>query len=353
MSASRQFGLASALRAIPSIPAGWALLCSERELRRGPIVRQVLGQRLVVFRTATGRIGVLDSRCAHLGADLARGRVAGETLVCPYHSWSYRPDGTCERVPAEPAAACDVRQLSYPAEARHGFVYYFHAPRALYPLPFFDAVDPDQYVCSTPIEIVLECPWYMVGVNAFDFQHLHAVHERRLLESPRVDSPTPWSRAATTRCAVGSSTWYDCAMRAFAGPDAEMTAASWAGSLIFVRVRFARMTTYGMVSVRPLGENSTVTHILAYAPRSKSMALDAARLRVRRFFIGEFVRADASRLDGLRAGPLHTIDADRELRAYLLWLARASNGLQADSFTMRTRELVASASGTRTWNPEP
>lgn len=344
MSAAPQFELASALGTIPSVPAGWTLLCSERELHHGPAVRQVLGQRLVVFKTATGSVGVLDSRCAHLGADLARGRVVGETLECPYHSWRYRPDGTCERLPADPAAACDVRQISYPSEVRHGSVYYFHGPRALYPLPFFDTIDPGEFVCSKPLEIVLGCPWYMVGANAFDFQHLYAVHERRLLDAPLVDASTPWSRVATTRSVVGSSTWYDRITRRFSGPGAEMTAASWAGSLIFVRVRFARMITYGMVSVRPLGENKTVTHILAYLPRSRSRLLDAARLRIRRFFIHEFVRADASRLDGLRAGPLHVIGVDRELRAYILWLARVSNGLPAETVVTRTPELVVSSS---------
>jgi phenylpropionate dioxygenase-like ring-hydroxylating dioxygenase large terminal subunit len=337
---SSPFELASALDAVPSIPAGWMLLCSELELRRGPAVRAVAGQRLVVFRTGSGRVGVLDARCAHLGADLARGRVVGEALECPFHSWSYGPDGTCERIPADPAGACDVQQASYPAEVRHGLVYYFHARHALYPLPFYDAIDPCEFVCSKPLEFLLDCPWYMVGANAFDFQHLYAVHERQLLDAPHVDSPTPWARAATTRSIVGSSTWYDRVTRRFSGRDAEMTATSWSGSLIFVRVRFARMTTYGMVSVRPLGENRTVAHILAYLPRSGRTLLDAARLRVRRFFIHEFIRGDRTRLDGLRAGPLHLIGADRELRAYILWLARVSNGLPADPFTMRTPELA-------------
>jgi phenylpropionate dioxygenase-like ring-hydroxylating dioxygenase large terminal subunit len=341
VSLSPPFELASALDAIPAIPAGWMLLCREAELRRGPAFRQVADQRVVIFKTATGRVGVLDARCAHLGADLARGRVVGETLECPFHSWSYRPDGTCERMPAAPAEACHVRQTSYPAEVRHGFVYYFHAPRASYPLPFYDAIDPREFVCAAPLEIVVDCPWYMVGANAFDFQHLYAVHERRLLGTPRVDSPTPWSRAATTRSIVGSSSWYDRVTRRFSGPDAEMTATSWSGSLIFVRVRFARMTTYGMVSVLPLGENRTVVHILAYLPGSGRRLLDAARLRVRRFFIHEFIRGDGTRLDGLRAGPLHLVGADRELRAYVIWLARVSNALPADP-VVRTPALAAS-----------
>ena len=99
-----------------------------------------------------------------------------------------------------------------------------------------------------------------------------------------------------------------------------------------------------MVSVRPLGDNRTAAHIVAYLPRSRSRLLDAARLRLRRFFIHAFVGADRSRLDGLRPGPLHLIDADDELRAYLQWVARASNGLPADAMTMPSIdrcELVA------------
>jgi len=343
--ASRRVDVERALVMFPAVPAGWTLLCSERELRNGPAVRQIFGRRLAIFTTASGRVGVLDARCGHLGADLARGRVIGDALECPYHSWRYRTDGTCENVPAEPAAACDVRQPSYPAEVRHGFVYYFHAPRALYPLPFYDGIDPAEFVCSPPIEIALECPWYMVGANAFDVQHLYAVHERRLLEPPRVESPTPWSRTVTTRSLVGSSTWYDRIIRDVCGPDAEMTATTWSGSLIFVRVRFARMTTFGMVSVQPLAGNRTAAHIVAYLPRSRSRLLDAARLRIRRVFIHAFVRADRSRLDGLRPGPLHLIDADHELRAYLQWVASASSGLPAEGMTTQSIDRCEVAAG--------
>lgn len=322
---------ASVVAKLPSIPMGWSLLCAERDLLKGPAVCQVLGERLVAFRTATGRIGVLDSRCGHLGADLAKGRVVGEALECPYHSWSYCPDGSCERVPAQPEAAKDVRQTGYPAEVRQGLVYYFHAPRALFPLPFFEGEDPDKFVSSKPLDIVLGCPWYMVGANSFDFQHLYSVHERRLLEVPRAECFSPWSRMARSRSAVGTTTWYDRITHWLSGPEAEMTATDWGGSLIFVRVRFKRTATYGMVSVRPLEGNKTLVQIVAHLPRTRSVLLDAARVQVRLLFIRWFLRSDESRLEGLRAGPMHLIEADRELLAYLQWLVRVSNGLPANS----------------------
>lgn len=306
---------------------GWSILCAERDLRDGPLVCQLHGERLVAFRTAAGSIGVLDSRCGHFGADLAKGKVVSEALVCPYHSWSYRTDGSCEQLPANQAAACDVRQRSYPAEVRQGLVYYFHGPKALYPLPFFDGEDPGKFVSSKPLDLLVECPWYMVGANSFDFQHLYSVHERKLLEAPIAESPTPWSRRARTRSAVGNSNWYDRLVRSFFGAEADMTATDWGGSLIFVRVRFKRATTYGMVSLRPLGSHKTLVQIVAHLPRRRIALLDAARVEVRRVFIDMFLRSDVTRLDGLRAGPMQLIRADEEFFRYLEWLTRAANGL--------------------------
>jgi hypothetical protein len=40
---------------------------------------------------------------------------------------------------------------------------------------------------------------------------------------------------------------------------------------------------------------------------------------------------------------LHTIEADRELRAYLLWLARVSNGVPLEESGMRKPELAVSS----------
>src|SRR5207245_1715854 len=54
----------------PAYPVSWYLFGPSRQLRRGPVSRDVLGRRLVAWRTASGRAVVLDARCSHLGADL-------------------------------------------------------------------------------------------------------------------------------------------------------------------------------------------------------------------------------------------------------------------------------------------
>src|SRR5688572_23747896 len=100
--------------AIPRQPASWYLFDHVRRLRRGPLAREFLGRRLVAYRTEQGRYVVLDGECAHMGADLGRGRVVGERILCPFHHWEYGPDGRCARIPSQrgvPASACVA---SYP-----------------------------------------------------------------------------------------------------------------------------------------------------------------------------------------------------------------------------------------------
>src|SRR5690348_13564772 len=80
-------------------PATWYLFGAARDLRHGPVSRDLFGRRLVAFRTASGRLAVMEARCAHLGADLARGCVAGEVIRCPFHHWEYDIAGRCTRIP--------------------------------------------------------------------------------------------------------------------------------------------------------------------------------------------------------------------------------------------------------------
>lgn len=66
---------------------------------------------MVVFRARDGHVGVLDSRCAHLGADLSQGKVRDMISLndwkfgrMPYrincmHGWRYGVDGKCTSIP--------------------------------------------------------------------------------------------------------------------------------------------------------------------------------------------------------------------------------------------------------------
>src|SRR4051794_29170187 len=110
----------------PAQPASWYLFCPERELYRGPVSKPILGKRLVAFRTASGKVSVLDAHCSHLGADLGCATVTGETIQCPFHHWHYGIDGQCTHIPALNRIPPFARQRSYPAVLRHGYLFFFN-----------------------------------------------------------------------------------------------------------------------------------------------------------------------------------------------------------------------------------
>ena len=79
------------------IPRGWFAVAHSDEIAKGEVQKaHYFGQDLVVFRTESGKAGVFDAYCPHLGAHLGvGGKVEGETQI------SVCPDSTgseCRRV---------------------------------------------------------------------------------------------------------------------------------------------------------------------------------------------------------------------------------------------------------------
>ena len=114
----------------------WYLACVSSELKPGQQVRRiVLGQPLVVARTAAGEVFALRDICPHRLVPLSAGRqveTEGEpTLECPYHGWRFGSDGVCRHMPSltgsEPYDPSKVKVRRYPVHEAHGAIYVFIA----------------------------------------------------------------------------------------------------------------------------------------------------------------------------------------------------------------------------------
>ncbi len=317
---------APAADCFPDYPASWYLFCRSRDLCRGPLSRDLLGRRLVAFRTPGGQIAVLDGRCAHLGADLGAGCVLADSLQCAFHNWRYGSDGRCVHIPAAPEPPEFARLRSYPAVERHGFVFFFNGARALFPLPFFPGVDPDDFCAAKPFDAVLQCPWWMVGANVFDVQHFRAAHDRKLMSPPVVESPSPFARRISASFSVLGDSVRDHLVRRLAGESVNMSFTDWCGNIIFATPKFRRTTSYGMLITEPLGRQRVRVHGIVFVPRSRTalgrLLLDPLHARVRRYFIMAFLQSDAKLgTKGLSYNPDGLIEGDGELIRYFDWLA--------------------------------
>jgi nitrite reductase/ring-hydroxylating ferredoxin subunit len=322
----------------PAYPSSWYLFCQSGALRHRPLSRTMLGRRLVAFRTASGRLTVLDGSCSHLGANLGRGRVVGEAIQCPFHHWEYGPDGRCTHIPASSKIPARARQASYPAVERHGYVFFFNGPKPRFPLPFFSLARPEDFIASRPFGAVLDCQWYMIGANAFDLQHFRAAHDRRLICQPVIDCPAPLARRATGRFSVVGNSVPDRLTRWFAGDEVEMSITDWCGNLMFATATFRRTRSYGMVITEPLATGGVAVQVIVFVPRSARrlgrVLIDPMHLWIRRLFIKQFLSSDAARLGGSSYNPIGLIEPDQELVDYFRWLAGVAQGSRRDDHEM-------------------
>jgi len=106
----------------------WHPVCTLRELDRdrpgGPVAVRLLGQELAIARLGEDLVA-LDDRCAHRSAKLSLGRVHRGGIQCPYHGWTYGPDGMCNRIPSCPELEIPrkARVASYECQLRYGIVW--------------------------------------------------------------------------------------------------------------------------------------------------------------------------------------------------------------------------------------
>jgi phenylpropionate dioxygenase-like ring-hydroxylating dioxygenase large terminal subunit len=319
--------------AFPEYPVSWYYFASAAELRRGPVSREIAGRRLVAFRTAGGRLAILAARCAHLGADLGFGCVRGEAIRCPFHHWEYDADGVCRRVPGETEVPAFARQAVHPAAERHGHVYVFLGPEPLFPLPFYPDVTPDEVICGRPYTVDLDCPWYMVGANAFDAQHFRGAHDRELRGEPWVECPGPFARRAGARFGVVGDSLQDRLTRLLAGDEVELAITDHAGNFLLATATFRRTRTYGMVVTMPLPGRRVRVRVFVMKRRSGQplarVLIDPLSLAVRRQFINRFLGSDIVNLQGVDYDPARLVSGDRILAEYFRWLAVASRGQTA------------------------
>ncbi len=86
-----------------------------------------VGEPLVITRTKDGQVAAMSAVCQHRGMLVAEGRGNANSLLCPYHHWTYGLDGTLLGAP-EMGRTCnfDKRQFGLPrlkTEIWQGFIF--------------------------------------------------------------------------------------------------------------------------------------------------------------------------------------------------------------------------------------
>jgi phenylpropionate dioxygenase-like ring-hydroxylating dioxygenase large terminal subunit len=170
----------------PGTPCGeymrrfWQPVCFSDELSDLPRRVKILGEELVVFRDASGAVGLLELHCPHRGTSLEFGLIDEKGIRCCYHGWLFAADGRILETPGEPADSTLKDRLyhgAYPTHEHQGIVFAYMGPPEHQPaFPAYDAFSRPGYRLIPGRKYYYPCNWLQIMENTMDPAHTAFLH---------------------------------------------------------------------------------------------------------------------------------------------------------------------------------
>jgi len=155
---------------------------------------RLLSENWTLYKTPSGKYGIISEKCAHRNASLTYGVVHEDGIRCGYHGWKYDFDGQCVEQPAEADNQNfrdRVTMKSGKAQVMGGLVWVYVGPAPAPELPRFDVFVKDgiRDVGYTTIP----CNWLQIMENSVDPHHVEWLHgyyfnflgETHVFEAPK------------------------------------------------------------------------------------------------------------------------------------------------------------------------
>jgi aminopyrrolnitrin oxygenase len=299
--------------AVPRLPASWYLACASRALRRGGIVTtRLLDEDVVVYRTQKGGVNAVHARCTHMGASLAGGEVTGEGLRCPMHHRVYMPPAAGP----DPGSRC-LRQRTYPVLERNGAVFVFAGERATFECP--QAAEGERSVVVDGRAQLLSTSWANLICNAFDIEHMQAVHGRAMKEPPEVTVVDRHLLELRYVSRVTGTAVSDRVMKMLSDDTIRVTIRCWGGTLLTIHSRVGRMVSHLLLCITPTAAGSVVVPFIA-VPRGSVPLAAALRAQCSGWFFLTFLKRDLQPLEGMRLNLAQAVRERGPLGICARWL---------------------------------
>ena len=167
------------------MPFGWFAMCYSDELAIGEVKPLYYFEKeLVVWRGEDGQPRVLDAYCPHLGAHMGYGgKVDGNNLQCPLHSWRWDGEGAAMEIPYSKSIPPKMKkpacERAYPCQEANGFVWAWYHPDNKQP-PYepvvFAEVGHDDWTEYEKYEWIVYGPMQTIAENGADSAHFTYIH---------------------------------------------------------------------------------------------------------------------------------------------------------------------------------
>lgn len=114
---------------------GWHCLGLASDFGPEPRMLNYFGSKQVAYRGESGQVHILDAYCVHMGADLSKGCVEGDSIRCPFHAWRWNGDGVCDDIPYAKRIPPKARMRSWPTMEENNLLFVWHDAEFNDPIP--------------------------------------------------------------------------------------------------------------------------------------------------------------------------------------------------------------------------
>ncbi|MEK9659839.1 MAG: Rieske 2Fe-2S domain-containing protein [Chloroflexota bacterium] len=170
----------------PGTPMGelmrryWQPLAASSEVNDENPTKEVrlLGEDLILYRDASGTLGLIEPGCPHRKASMAYGIPEKDGLRCCYHGWLFNEKGECVDQPSEPEGSRfkdKVKMKAYPVQEISGLIFAYLGPAPVPVLPKWDLFMWENVERSI-YSVMLPCNWLQCHENSLDPVHFQWLH---------------------------------------------------------------------------------------------------------------------------------------------------------------------------------
>ena len=152
----------------------------------------MLGERLVLFHGADGKLAALEDACPHRKLPLSMGSLEAGIVSCGYHGLCFDATGRCVRAPTQAKIPGNAFVRSYPVVEKYGLVWIWMGDPALADdnrLPAFADYDNPDWGLTPGGMLECRCHYLYLLDNLLDPSHVAWVHETSFASAGTEDVP--------------------------------------------------------------------------------------------------------------------------------------------------------------------